>query len=124
MKRWRSLCPHPKHSLLLIVACAPQRAERGNVARSCLHFVGYVTVYPSVYKRHPAARRRVACLRAGSSTDLPLTLNLDPCHLYRFGAVPGQQGAEAHAEHFCVFVLPQNRSTAPIQHTAYSSKVP
>jgi hypothetical protein len=34
-----------KPSLLLIVACVLPRAERGNVARSCLYFVAYVTVY-------------------------------------------------------------------------------
>jgi hypothetical protein len=44
MKRWESSCPIATPSLLLIVACAPQRAERGNIARSCLHLVGYVTV--------------------------------------------------------------------------------
>jgi hypothetical protein len=43
MKRWRSLCPVPKHSLLLSVACTLRRDERGNVARSRLYFVGYVT---------------------------------------------------------------------------------
>ena len=36
--------PLAKPSLLLIVACTPRRAERGNVARSRLYFVGYVTV--------------------------------------------------------------------------------
>ena len=34
-----------KPSLLLIVACVLPRAERGNVARSCLYCVAYVTVY-------------------------------------------------------------------------------
>jgi hypothetical protein len=42
--------PFAKTSSIQIVACAPPKAERGNVARSCLHFVGYVTAYP----RHSA----------------------------------------------------------------------
>src|SRR5918995_2106923 len=42
MKRWRGLCPIPNPSLLLIVACVPWRAERGNAARLRLYFVGYV----------------------------------------------------------------------------------
>src|SRR5919106_1593620 len=58
MKRWRRLCPTPKHSLLPIVACAPPRAERGNVARSCLHFVGYVTPIAYLTKKPTEHRLR------------------------------------------------------------------
>jgi hypothetical protein len=43
MKRWRSLCPILTPSLLLIVACAPPRAEPGNAVLSCLYFGGHVT---------------------------------------------------------------------------------
>jgi hypothetical protein len=43
---------------------------------------------------------------------------------YSLGAALSQQSAEAHAECFCVFGLVSNHCTAPIQHTAYSSKVP
>src|SRR3712207_3967269 len=46
MKRWRGLCPILNPLLLLIVACVPWRAERGNAVRLRLYFVGYVTVYP------------------------------------------------------------------------------
>jgi hypothetical protein len=40
-------CPVAKPSLLLILACAPRRDERGNVARDRLYFVGYVTTHPT-----------------------------------------------------------------------------
>src|SRR5688572_29725357 len=39
--------PVAKPSLLLILACAPRRDERGNVARDRLYFVGYVTTHPT-----------------------------------------------------------------------------
>ena len=44
-KRGAILCPLAKPSLLPIVRCTLRRDERGNVARSRLYFVGYVTKY-------------------------------------------------------------------------------
>src|SRR5215208_6635998 len=75
MKRWRSLCPIPKHSLFLIVAYAPPRAERGNVARSCLHSVGYVTSipHPSTPTVGPPASTAPSCAAASTPSASPLT---------------------------------------------------
>src|SRR5919112_5474180 len=70
MKRWRRLCPIPKHSSLLIVACVPWRAERGNAARSCLCFRGYVTAYPTECKLDLKARYALAnCQRSTPYSD-------------------------------------------------------
>jgi hypothetical protein len=46
IKRRESSCPIAKLSLLLSVACVLPRAERGNVARSFLYFLGYVAMNP------------------------------------------------------------------------------
>ena len=51
-KRGAILCPLAKPSLLPIVRCALRRDERGNVARSRLYFVGYVTVHSQPKRLH------------------------------------------------------------------------
>ena len=59
-KRGANLCPLAKASLLPIVRCTLRRAERGNVVRSRLYSVGYVTVYPGHCENVSSALARLS----------------------------------------------------------------